>query len=167
MKKIIAKLFFFTYTYLYILFIIAVEMDKKDKKIFKWRYLVYFIIAVSSLIVSAIIIIVLFKYSNIDGKFDHVALLSVNVGILQGLTGLIGIGLAGLAFFNFNTTRKQLKKLKREIKTQKDSVDELRQIVGNIYQPKNNDDINKKSEQMKPLLNENNIKEWKDETSKE
>lgn len=77
------------------------------------------------------------------------------------------MGLAGLAFFNFNTTRKQLKKLKREIKTQKDSVDKLRQIVGNIYQPKNNDDINKKSEQMKPLLNENNIKEWKDETSKE
>ena len=115
MKKIIAKLFFFDYTYLYILFIIVVEMDKKDKETFKKRYLIIsFIVGVFSAIVAIIIILVILKYIDINGKVDPIALLSVNVGILQGLMALFGIGVALAAYFNFTQIRDKTKSLENK-----------------------------------------------------
>lgn len=92
-------------------------MDKKDKETFKKRYLIIsFIVGVFSAIVAIIIVLVILKYIDINGKVDPIALLSVNVGILQGLMALFGIGVALAAYFNFTQIRDKTKKLENNYK---------------------------------------------------
>ena len=42
-------------------------------------------------------------------------ILSLNLGILQGLTGIIGIGIVVAAYFNFTTIREKLKEIDNKL----------------------------------------------------
>lgn len=70
-------------------------------------------------VITAIILLLLsfplFKVFNSE-KYDIVALLSVNVGILQTIIGFGAIFIALFAFINFKSTHNKIKKLNRRVK---------------------------------------------------
>lgn len=101
------------------------DNNNNNNNTFKKRYLIiYFILGVFSSTVAIIIILVILKHIDINGKVDPIALLSVNVGILQGLMALFGIGVALAAYFNFTQINDKLEKVDKALKDVQTIVEE-------------------------------------------
>lgn len=94
------------------------------------KVLKYIIVVVVSLIVGGIISLIIFfslmpilnvasqSYFDTKSTSDIVSILSLNVGILQGLIALITLRIGSVALFNFLSMKKEFKKFKRNVSKQ-------------------------------------------------
>lgn len=57
--------------------------------------------------------------------YDAIALLSLNIGILQALIAIIAIGIVSFAYFNFTKIKKYLHKTNKQLKKTKDRLKEI------------------------------------------
>lgn len=123
----------------------------------------YIVVVILPTILSVTIIIIvlpLFKpFGFITGeKYDPIALLSVNVGILQALTAVIGIGIAIVAFLNLFNTKTEIKKLKKLIKKHTKSIKKHNKFI----QDYKKSITNKEKEEIKKIEEETgNIEDQK------
>ena len=78
------------------------------------KYICVFIVGV---IITAFIILLLLSFFNILIPFnlDSAVILSVNVGILQCLIAVLGIGVALAAYFNFKYIQDKLKEIDKRL----------------------------------------------------
>ena len=100
---------------------------KKTKKIFKnILYISVIIFCILIMLFIIFIVIVNIKsFFNIGQNISSIIeqknneqtinILSLNLGILQGLTGIIGIGIVVAAYFNFTTIREKLKEIDKKL----------------------------------------------------
>ncbi|WP_295156735.1 hypothetical protein [uncultured Brachyspira sp.] len=91
------------------------------------RYIVIgFISLITGILTSFIVLFSLspilefigFKNNGDKWNYDPIALLSINVGILQTLLAIITLGIGSVAFFNFLSMKKEFKRFKKSIKKQ-------------------------------------------------
>ena len=98
------------------------------KEIFK--NLLYIFVTVFCMIIIIFIIIIIGinikSFFNIGEKQSNneqiINILSLNLGILQGLTGVIGIGIGIAAYFNFTTIREKLKEIDKKLKEHDEKI---------------------------------------------
>lgn len=89
------------------------------------KEIIKYIVAVAlTSIIVLIFIIPILKFFNLENLLskktfdisDVIGILSINLGILQGLMALFGIGVALAAYFNFTQIRDKTKKLENNYK---------------------------------------------------
>lgn len=104
------------------------------KEIFK--NLLYIFVTVFCMIIIIFIIIIIGinikSFFNIGENINFIIkqsnneqiinILSLNLGILQGLTGVIGIGIGIAAYFNFTTIREKLKEIDKKLKEHDEKI---------------------------------------------
>lgn len=104
------------------------------KEIFK--NLLYIFVTVFCMIIIIFIIIIIGinikSFFNIGENINFIIkqsnneqiinILSLNLGILQGLTGVIGIGIGIAAYFNFTTIREKLKEIDKKLKIKDEKI---------------------------------------------
>lgn len=99
---------------------------KKKKEVFD--FIVHTVVVTLVSIIVLIFIIPILKFFNLENLLskktfdisDVIGILSLNLGILQGLMALFGMGIAAVAFVNFTQIRNKLKELEDKIYSPRD-----------------------------------------------
>lgn len=117
------------------------------------KKMIIFLAGVITTIVILLALFPLFKIFNSE-DYNAIALLSLNVGILQALIAIIAIGIASMAYFNFSKIRRYLNKTNLRLKKTDDRLTKIDNRLNiaeeNIknYNSDNNTDNDIKTENM-------------------
>lgn len=154
-------------------------MEKVKKFIRDILYISIIVFCTIVLIIVIISVIVNIKYffdfgdliSSIINKSSNDTILSLNVGILQTLIAVIGIGIVIAAYFNFTTIRDKLKEVDKVLYEHKQSIDETRKEINDLINIKSDNfdnkekqlNIEKSEKEIKKLINKKEIGETTDD----
>ena len=104
------------------------------------KNILYISVVVFCIIILVFIIIIIIKniryFFNIGEAISSVInqtndegtinILSLNLAILQGLTGIIGLGIVVAAYFNFTTIREKLKEIDKKLVEHEEKMKEYK-----------------------------------------
>ena len=101
------------------------------------NFIIHTAVVVLTSIIVLIFILPILKFLNLDNLLskqtfdigDVIGILSLNIGILQSLISIFGIGIAIVAFINFTQIREKLEKIDKKSNDVDNALKEVKIIV--------------------------------------